>query len=453
MFDNLSLFAKLSVFLGMFFASTTVVPDGGGDVADDSGGGGDDGGDDAGDGGDQGDEGGEGEEAASDETGDEGDEETDEEAGGGEVEKPDTRAVSAAQIKKAIDELKKIDPKVAEIARRGIYENGDYRRAVGSVAQARELADTFESLGGHEGIADMQQEVGDYAQELTSMAQGDPSVIEDLARDFPGGLVKLVPHAVDKLQTVDPGAYEHLAARIVSGTFQDKGVASRMDRLAELISDGKQREAFELTKQIREWMSAVKGIAGQRPQSREETPEARQARETLEAANTKEMNIFRGQVAGVVIKGMNEAITKALAPQIKSLKLTTPQKDALQNRVRTRLASVFERDDRYQDRMAQLLRAGDINAIRRFLRGRLDRNMVRKAVARELALGNFRVKRAPAAAASAGGSNASGTVLKVAKKPTPDQIDWSRDRGRMRFTKGEATLKNGKTVRWNWDEQ
>ena len=127
--------------------------------------------------------------------------------------------LSPQEIKKALGELKKINPKAAEIARRGLYEANDYRRAVGTVQQARELADTFESLGGSKGILDMQEEVRDYAQELTAMGNGDPTVIDDLARDFPQGLVKLVPHALDKLQAIDPGAYEHLAARVVFGNL------------------------------------------------------------------------------------------------------------------------------------------------------------------------------------------------------------------------------------------
>ena len=233
-----------------------------------------------------------------------------------------------------------------------------------------------------------------------------------------------------------------------------------MERLAELIDDGKQKEAFHLTKQLRDWMAAVKGIAGQRQQSREEAPETKAAREALEKVERTQTNIFKGQVASVVIKGMNSAITRSLEPQVKALKLKLAQKAALINRVRTRLASVFERDDRYQDRMAQLLEAGELRPIERFLRGRLDRSMVRKAVKRELALGNFRIKTGGAGGEGGGkgtGAGATGgnaSAIKVAKKPTPDQIDWSQDKSRARFQAGEATLKGSKKiVRWDWNEQ
>ena len=40
----------------------------------------------------------------------------------------------------------------------------------------------------------------------------------------------------------------------------------------------------------------------------------------------------------------------------------------------------------------------------------------------------------------------------VTSKPNPEDVDWTKDKGRLRFMRGEATLKNGKIARWNWSD-
>ena len=159
---DLGYLARLTLFAGLFFASTAVIPggDGGAGDAGDAGGGGDagDGGDDAG--GDDGAEGGgsgEGE-IGDDEAGDGGDADQPDDGDAGELEgdtKPSPKAESEA-IKKALEKLRESDPESAKVLRKQFFNqeqalNG-YRESFKTPAEAVAMAQ--ETMGPYKMKAD-----------------------------------------------------------------------------------------------------------------------------------------------------------------------------------------------------------------------------------------------------------------------------------------------------------
>ena len=436
--DYQSLFTKLTLFMGMFFASTPGLVDGGTseDIADTGG----------------------GDETVADDTSTEvadqgGDEDHAEESVGEEADAATDGAdnksrLLPAQIKEALSKLKESDPKAAEVVRRAYYEAGDFKRVFPTVNHAREARDLIESVGGEEGISSMRQEVGDYAAELSAMAQGDPKVIEELARDFPQGLLRMVPAAVEKMRQVDSAAYERMAGGIVASTLKDRGVAGSVNRVIELIGDGKQKEAHELATKLAAWIQGVEDFAKTKPAG-DESPEAKALRERETTLNQREQNDFRSGVAKTVLGSMNDAIGKALLPLMKGKTLSPTQKQGVINEARTLLSRTFERNEGYQTRMKELLAQGDAKAIERYVRGQMYADRVAKAVKTAWSARGFAAPRATAANTGAG---AAGGVTQVSKKPSPDQIDWSRDKSRQLYMSGRAYIKgtDGKKMA-KWD--
>lgn len=367
-------------------------------------------------------------------------------------EGPRDGRVMPDQMKKALAKLREIDPQAADVNRRAYYEAGDYKRVFPTVNAARDARDLIDSVGGADGITSLQNEATDYARELTAMANGDPGIVDELATDYPGSLPALVGRGLEKLAEINPQAYERMIAKDMANTLRDRGVAHSVERLLELIGDGKQQQAHELATKLMQWIQGVNEFAKSRPADTQ-TPEAKALATRQAELDRKESNQFRTRVAESVIRSMNESINKALAPMLKSSKLTPQQRTDLVNSIRTHLSKGFEGNQGYQQRMRALLAEGDFNAIRRYISGQLSSDRVSRSVKAVWGLRGFATKPVAGGGRANGGSGGSpaGAVATVATKPQASEIDWKKDPGKMRYIRGEATLKTGKVVRWKWD--
>lgn len=375
----------------------------------------------------------------------------------GELETTSFKRAKPQDVVKALNELKKTNPGVARELRKAVFDNQSFRKAFESPAAAAEVRESIDGLEaydadggkimGEDALPLIQQEAQDYARELSAMRDGDPGLIDEMARDFPEGLAKLTPVALDRLSQVNPQAYERLSGGIISRTLRDKGVTHSVERLMELISDGKQQSAHEMAGKILSWMRAVEQVASSEPENREQlAPRDRELSEREQELDRRERTSFTRSVAASVNEGMKGIIERKLAPYLKTRKLTLDQRKELAQGVYSRITEALKNDSGYQKRLRALLERGDSRAVARFVNSHVEER-AGKAVASKWAASGF------------GGSKPNGNgrpqgtpgVLKLAKPPDSSQIDWSKDRDRMRHMSGEATLKNGKVVRWSWD--
>lgn len=462
--------------LPLFFASTTTIVDGGAADAGDAGGGGDAGdadsgldgaGDEAGDAGDSDAEGietdereVEGDEAADTEASDE----TEGRAGARDGKK------EADAVKKALNKIREADPEAAKTLRSAFFKQeqalSGYRSAFKTPAEARAAFDVLESAGGEEGIGNLSNEANSYARELTAIAQGNPEILDELATDYPDGLEKLAQPFLSKLREIRPETYDRMSARFVTDALENMGdsgvsVISSIGRALELVADGKQQAAFDQLKLIRQWFADTKKFATTKP-AEKNNPAVDQRAQELER---KEQAIYHGEVGKAVTSRMNTMVEKHLNPYLRdAIKakrgLSMDQKKGLAQGIFDRLASALRADSKYQDRFKALLSEGDINKIDRYVSSQIDLR-IRKAVraewhSRGFAGGTPSAKGKGAAAANGAartaGNGNSNVATRVSAKPQASEIDWSKDRNRSRYMLGQATLKNGKIVKWSWDQ-
>jgi hypothetical protein len=457
-FDKLS----LRLFAALSFASSVAI--GGGDGGAGAGGDGGDGG--GGEGGDLG--GGDGEGAgAGDEgegegsgAGDEGQGDEGTEGGeGGEGEsaapKPLTPEQQERQLESSLKKLRETDPAVAGALRKEHFQNREYRSIFETPQQARDAAGMIEDLGGPEGIASVKEEVAAYAAELTAMSDGDPQAVEMLARDYPDGLVKLAPVALDKMQAINPAEYERTISRHMARAMFEKGFTHSVDRIEELLADGKVDQAKQLAGAMRDWIKSAEQYGKSAPADDKTKVSALEKRE--QAAAAKEQELKNNEQARAVTKTMDGIILRHLNPLIKNRNLSLEQKQFLVSNIYTAFAGAFKDQKDYQTKLNQLRIAGDPVATARYVGSKTSQvaeKLIKQVWARS-GFGSAQVKKAGtnngAARNSGGGSNG---VVKLAKKPSAEQIDWSKDRSRMRFISGKATLLKeygGKEVSWDRD--
>jgi hypothetical protein len=453
----------LKKFTGLYFASPAGIVDGGGAGGDD--GGGDDGSGGAGDDGGgaeevvEGDEGGTGDETDPDAEGAEGDSETGEDEEGSQgargAKRPLTPEQQSKAVEKALNKLKESDPEGAKLLRKEFFKTrqaaDQYRESFATPQEARAAQELVESIGGEAGFARAQKELTAYATELDQMAKGDPRAIEDLARDFPKGLAKLVPHAIEKLRSIDSAGYERLISRHMSAAMAEKGFSRSAERLTELIGDGKQEQALALAKQMVDWIRGTEQFGKAQPQE-SHNEEMSEVERRAQEVDQKAENIFRKEVGTEITTTMNQLISRHLNPLLKGRNLTLQQKQDLASGVFSHISGNLQKNRPYQERFAALLGEKDTVAIKRYVGSQVAR-IVKKSVDTVWANRGFAsngAKRKVNGSAN-GASGGSGPVI-MGKKPSPEKIDWDKDRSRMRYMAGEATLKKefgGKVVRWD----
>jgi hypothetical protein len=455
----------LKRFTGLYFASPVVIGDGAGDAGggDEGGAGGDEGGGDGGEGdgdegaGDAGD-GGEGDEAdlGDEGTGDsegEGEEEGEEgEEGEHGAKKALTPEQQAKAVEKALNKMRATDPEGAKLIRKEFFKARQaaeqFRQFFPTPQEAQQASELVDRIGGQKGYERAKVELDAYARELDGMSKGDPAVIDMLAKDYPKGFAKLMPQALDKLRASDEGAYSRLVSRHMAAAMSEKGFTRTVERLAELISDGKAQPAFETANKLLAWIRDVEQFGKAQPAEADKEAMTEVERRAAEV-DQKEKGIFTTQVANDVTTTMNSLIARQLNPIIKGKNLTLAQKQSLASGIFSRIATTLQRNEAYQERLKALLDEGDRVGAKRYVGSQVAR-LVKKSTDAEWAARGFTGVKSKKTA-GAGGNNGTSTPT-FGKKPSAEQIDWSQDRSKMRYMRGEATLLKqfgGKVVRWD----
>lgn len=465
---DLGYLARLTLFAGLWFASTAVIPGGG-----DGGGTGDEGGGDTGGGTDAVDNevAGDTDESTGADIGDDDTSEVEEDQGGEEGEDAEDSEAgpkvagreTAEAIKKALEKLRETDPEAAKTLRKQFFKqeqalNG-YRESFKTPAEAIAARDLIESVGGESGLGEIQNEVKEYANELSSMAEGNPKIVEDLARDFPKGLVKLTPHAVSRLKQIDMAAYTQRVAapgtvdvlNMTAGSLGGSTPLHAMERLIELIGDGKQTDAHALASGLRKWAADVQAFAKSTQTTTTDAGEEDPDRKALNAeraqVQTEKQRIFTGQVSTAIMSRLSRVVDTLMAPYLKKTKLNPAQRKSTHNAVRNRITKVLEGDKSYQGRFKSLLEKGDVRAIERFV-GSQSNQRGAKAMAAEWAERGYGGTKT----ATANGQRTA--VTTASSKPKMEDVDWTKDPRRLRYTgdgiTGEYTDKKGNVRRFKW---
>jgi hypothetical protein len=356
-------------------------------------------------------------------------------------------------LKSAFDKLAEGDKKIAEHLRGRYFKAQEYERLFPSPKDALMAKETLETLGGEEGIEQLQQERQQYAAELAMFAEGNPKLLDDLIADSKDGFIKLAPEAFDRLRSIDPQLYNSVALGGFSDILKSSGfpdglntMAAGIAEMVDHIQNGRQNEAFGTARNLAAWFSKFKEMAGAgRPKQNEpdERVKAIDQREK-ELQKTEENNYRQGvnsQLNSEVIKPL---LNKHLAPLMKGRTLTPQQKQRLETQIYGDITKEVQSDKRFQDKRRALGERHDTKGIMNLFRPRME-EIIPKVVKSVWAESGFGGAARPAA--NGNGNQAS----IVSGKPRPEDIDWSKDKGRTRFMSGEATLKSGKIARWKWE--
>jgi hypothetical protein len=354
-------------------------------------------------------------------------------------------------ITKALNKLRESDKVSADMLRKAFFKQEtdlrNFRSAFGSPAEASETKELLDSIGGSDGLSQLQNEAQSYANELGKMSTGDPTIIKDLARDFPEGLKKLVPAGLEELRQVAPKNYEHLAARITSTALRDYGISRTIEQIGLYLSVGKTAEVGELVNKLQQWIEGTERFSQSKPAEDAEASNAFRQRE--EELGRKEAAAYNRQLNGSIVSSWNSTIAKNLQPLLKTRNLSADQKKDLVSGIFNELSESLKANERYQERFKAIKAKGNVEEATRFATAAVEKIAKRATDAAWAKRGFASATRK----SQPTNGNANGAAVQVTKKPADDTIDFSKDPGRLRFMAGEATLRGGRVVKWSWDEQ
>ena len=358
---------------------------------------------------------------------------------------------SLKAVKEALGQIG--NKQVADYFRKEHFSLEGYRKAFADPQSAIVAKETLETLGGDEGITALRQENQDFARELQMFAEGNPELLDDLIADDKDGFLKLAPAAFDKLRSVNPELYNGEIIRGFDSILKSSGFPDGMNTMAsgvmELVShiqEGRQQAAYDTARNLASWMQRFQKLGtAERPQFNAPDERAKRLDERESELKRTEENNYRQDLNAQVNDTLKPMLQRALAPLMKGRTLTTEQKQRLESAIYTDIAKDLQADKKFQEKRRMLGERRDSKGVINLFRGRLE-ELVPKIV-KSVWSGSGFSSGAVRQAAPSNGNN----VVSMGGKPRAEDIDWSKDRNRNRFMSGEATLKNGKTVRWNWN--
>jgi len=378
--------------------------------------------------------------------------------------KPDGRTAADA-VKKAIARIRESDPKLADLVRKEYFKRDgevrQFREAFATPADAQAAKELLETEGGAEAIARNKEEADAYAAELRAMSEGRPEVIDSLVQDFPEALPKLADYGLQKLQQVNPEAYARTASRIIAGTLRDRGFTSTLQDLARVIGEGgegAQRIALDLATKLSKWVEGTEQLAQRsaQPVRPEDDPREKELSEREQRLNEETERVKHEQIGRASLTRMNSVIQGAMVPYLKGKNLTEAQKAGVYRDAFENISESLKGNEDYQSKLRSLIKRGNIQDIAKFV----ESHTRQKVGAAVKAAWESRGFSGGAARRTAPAATTTGIAMNVSKKPDASEIDWTKDPGRSRYmgakdggNTGEATLKNGKIVRWSWQAQ
>jgi hypothetical protein len=382
--------------------------------------------------------------------------------GGGEEEdlSPDGRKIDA-KTRTAIAALKKADPVAAKAVRDAYFSNQALLHELGAqtpkeaIAKIRMANATIESLGGQEGIDNLQGEVNDYRAEIDQFANGDKGLIEQLYESNADATVTSAINVLEVLESKDRNRFDQAILPSLARRMEEAGVNRSVAELAELIKEGKGQEAYDLLSKIGSWLANIKEKAKGHLEGREKKDPAAEAnaRDRAEIA-TERTQIYEGKIGSEVNRRNNQALSKQTTGFFNDLKLAAEGRREFIGGLQSRIWAAMKADKTFQ-RLAHAIKGkGDVQATADFVANKFDELLPEMFTKHRNALyPNYRPGKPTTKAAAATTTNgakpkpetkAAATTGDYAQgaRPKHEEVDWAKTPDVMWIT-GKAVLKNG----------
>jgi hypothetical protein len=339
----------------------------------------------------------------------------------------DGRKTDAA-TRKQIADLKKTNPEIGKKwADDHFHRKAFETEFPGGVREARQTKAILESLGGEEGIGDMQSEVEDYRNEIQQFSQGDPALLAQLQEANPESFVTAMQNGLELLAGRDLKQFDTAIIPAMVTRLDKAGMFDSADSVLALIKEGKGQEAYDLQAKVVAWLRGAKDHASKNLETKSARDPEREAisRERAEV-QTEKQKMYTESVTGDVNR-MNAPVLSRITMQLfKDLKLPEKGRNTFKQTLESRIWKAMGEDKAYL-RAAKAIRAkGDRVRHARFVHDKFREMLPEqfRALRNEMYPSLAKRTAAPAATArrpAAPGANGKAPVV-AAPKPVAGKV-------------------------------
>lgn len=350
-------------------------------------------------------------------------------------------------------ELKKLleaDPDRLKAAERSYYENRNWKSTGFKNAQEAKqyrgevdtLATALGRTDGKKGLDALKAEASEWHQMETAWRAADPAIIKQFG-DFLDGpaMDKATATWLGHYREKNPQGWSHQMAQMFMGELraqnaQGLSVLNNLNRLVEIANGLKNPELSTLLRSISERLNEINDISQQ-------TPEAAPAASAKDADLAKrEKGLFTKELSMQVMPQIHGAAEKAAKVVLGNRQLKPEALKSFSDKIAKEYSRLAKLDADFQANAKALLDQKDIEGFERLTRSSIQRIMPRAARNINREYQDFtggEQRRAEAESrveSAAGGSSASGQLLRFTGKmspnggPDPSVIDWQAMRAK-----------------------
>ncbi len=226
------------------------------------------------------------------------------------------------KVRDAINALKKTQPNVAKMVADSYFGRRAYEKEFATVQDARQARAVLDSVGGADGIEELNTEVTDWRNEADQFANAAPELVASLYDSNPEAVVANALNIMELLERKNPTHFEAALLPSFVRQIDKSGLPTALVKLADLIKEGKGQESYDLVANLAAWVKNVKDNVEKlgRERDRERVdPREREYQEKARALDEREQQNYisdcqsqaeklnwrsMGDVAGAFMKDM-----------------------------------------------------------------------------------------------------------------------------------------------------
>jgi hypothetical protein len=361
--------------------------------------------------------------------------------------------MSLKQLRDAVKSLSEASPEHAPALKRMLDDAARYRAMTETfpdVDTARSTKAALDAVGGVEGISALQELASAVEETDGQLEAGDPAVLDSIFEDAPEGAVKLAPAYLNKLEKVNPEAFMSAMlphfVRYMSNNNFDNVLAG----LAESTKDNAGATPF--VRSMQSWWDEQKR-SGQKFNEDALAPERSKLKEGWTKLEQQQLETFRSEVGRDVESHSFRELGTRLRPYLANANIPDRMKRDIAQSAIDELGRALETDSKTVEAMMRT-KSRDRGKIVGYVNSRVS--AVADAVVRQvvkdygLSPGKATPVKPPATKPSGPPPvpKSAAEFIKVAQRPSDDEIDWEAPGARNAVITGKAKLRNGKYVRW-----
>lgn len=359
------------------------------------------------------------------------------------------------QIRAALKAFRDSNPDHAQAAKLlndGYSRFEAYKSVFPTVDEARSIKTQLDTLGGLEGIAEMQHVMTSIEETDALLEAGDPKVLDQILEDSPEGFKRLAPHYLDRLQKADPQAYGAALQPHFVRALSDAGLPNVLNFLASKLSDNP--EVLSVVRSMQTWFDEQKSLAD-RSKSDVLAPDRERLNTERQQFEKERRETFERGIAQTMTTHIQSELGSRLRPYVAAINALPPaiQQDVARASMST-LARALEADKAYQTQINAMMNArkpdqAKIISLNKAKVSALADSII-AAVVKNYSLKPGSITTKTAATKTETKSPAvPKTLIKLSSPPKESEVDWNHPHMTQAvFIQHRAMLRDGRFVTW-----